>query len=290
MKKHLISGFLFLFFLTALTSFGQVGIGTTTPDASAELEVKSTNKGVLLPRVTSTASVTSTSEGLIVYQTNAPAGLYIYKSGAWVQLATTSDITSVTGAAGPTGPIGPTGETGPAGLPGTGAIIPYASGLPIVMTSISGGLVGTTSLVGFGNSTTGILSLGGVIDLTGAAGLLSNMAFSVPRAGTITSISAYFSNTLALSLIGSTVTVTAQLFSSATPDNTFTAIPGALVTLAPPFTGIVAVGQVSNGITTGLSIPVTAQTRLLMVYSITSAGLSLINTVSGYASGGVSIN
>lgn len=158
------------------------------------------------------------------------------------------------------------------------------------MTTIAGGLAGTTSLIGFGSSATGISLVGGVIDLTGTlVGPLINFAFSAPRAGTITSIAAYFSNTIALALVGTTITITAQLYSSDTPDNTFTAIPGAVVTLAPPLTGIVGLGAISNGITTGLSIPVTPQTRLLLVFSATAAGVTLINTVTGYASGGLSI-
>ncbi len=111
----------------------------------------------------------------------------------------------------------------------------------------------------------------------------------MPTAGIITSIAAYFSTASALSLVGTTVTITAQLYQSATPDNTFSPVPGAVVTLAPALTGVVAIGTISNGIVTGLSIPVTAQTRLLMVYSITANGMTLINTVSGYASGGVAI-
>ncbi|WP_289306511.1 exosporium glycoprotein BclB-related protein [Paenibacillus terrae] len=151
-------------------------------------------------------------------------------------------------------------------------------------------MVGTTSLIGFGSSATGISLLGGVIDLTGTlVGPLINFAFSVPRDGVITSIAGYFSTTAALTLVGSTVTITAQLFSSTTPDNTFTAVPGATVTLAPPLTGIIALGTISNGITTGLAIPVTAQTRLLLVFSATATGLSLVNTVVGYASAGITI-
>ncbi len=120
--------------------------------------------------------------------------------------------------------------------------------------------------------------------------MLLNFAFSVPRDGTITSIAAYFSLTTAEALVGSTVTVTAQLWSSSTPDNTFTPVPGTLVVLSPQLTGIVALGTISNGIATGLSIPVTAQTRYILVFSTTSAGVSLINTTSGYASGGITIN
>jgi BclB C-terminal domain-containing protein len=150
-------------------------------------------------------------------------------------------------------------------------------------------LVGTSSLIGFGTAATGVNILTGTIDLTGGPGVLINEAFSVPRDGTITSIAAYFSTTLALTLVGTTVTITAQLYESTTPDNTFTAIPGAVVTLAPPLTGVLAIGTVSSGIATGLSIPVTPETRLLLVFSSTAAGLDLLTTVAGYASAGVNI-
>ncbi|WP_339242383.1 exosporium glycoprotein BclB-related protein [Paenibacillus sp. FSL R5-0517] len=198
--------------------------------------------------------------------------------------------TGDTGLTGATGIMGVTGSTGVTGATGSGAIIPFASGGPAILTTIAGGLVGTTSLIGFGSSATGVSILGGTIDLTGTVvGPLINFAFSVPRDGVITSIAAYFSTTAALALVGSTVTITAQLFSSPTPDNAFTAVPGAIVTLAPPLTGIIALGSISNGITTGLAIPVTAETRLLLVFSATATGLSLVNTVVGYASGGVNI-
>ncbi|MGN7351501.1 exosporium glycoprotein BclB-related protein [Paenibacillus amylolyticus] len=199
-------------------------------------------------------------------------------------------VAGATGVTGAAGLAGVTGSTGVTGATGSGAIIPFASGGPAILTTVLGGLVGTTSLIGFGSSATGVSILGGTIDLTGTiVGPLINFAFSVPRDGVITSIAAYFSTTAALALVGSTVTITAQLFSSPTPDNAFTAVPGAVVTLAPPLTGIIALGSISNGITTGLAIPVTAQTRLLLVFSATATGLSLVNTVVGYASGGVNI-
>ncbi len=192
----------------------------------------------------------------------------------------------MTGATG----FGLTGVTGPTGATGSGAIIPFASGLPVALTTILGGLVGTSSMVGFGSSATGVSIVGGIIDLTGAAGTLLNFAFSVPRDGTITSIAAFFSTTVALSLVGSTIEITAQLYSSPTPNNSFTAVPGAVVTLAPPLTNILAIGEISNGISSGLAIPVTAGTRLLLLFSATATGISLINTVAGYASAGLTID
>ena len=184
----------------------------------------------------------------------------------------------------------PTGPTGPTGAAGTGAIIPFASGLPISLTTIVGGLAGIPAFVGFGSSAPGLTVLGSTINITNASGTLSNFAFQVPRAGIITSFSAFFSTTAALSLIGSTVTVNAQIYQSATPDNVFSPIAGTLISLAPSLTGVIAIGTLLNGVLTGLNIPVAAQTRLMLVFSATASGLTLVNTVAGYASAGLSIN
>ncbi|MFC3746004.1 exosporium glycoprotein BclB-related protein [Paenibacillus sp. GCM10012306] len=158
------------------------------------------------------------------------------------------------------------------------------------MTTIAGGLIGSTSLVGFGSSVTGVSAAGGSIDLTGSSGTLLNFAFQCSRPGTITSIAAFFSTTSGLSLVGSSITITAQLYRSATPNNSFIPIPGASVTLAPALTGIVPTGQISNGLSSGLSIAVAAQDSLLMVFSSTASGLSLLNTIGGYARAGVTIS
>jgi len=74
-----------------------VGVGTTAPDASAALDIVSSNKGALLPRVASTSSITSPATGLIVYQTGGTAGFY-YNAGTpgapnWQQLATAAGAT-----------------------------------------------------------------------------------------------------------------------------------------------------------------------------------------------------
>ena len=51
--------------------FAQVGIGTTSPDASAALDVSATDKGFLMPRMTTTqrTSIASPATGLQVYDT-----------------------------------------------------------------------------------------------------------------------------------------------------------------------------------------------------------------------------
>ncbi len=84
---------LFLFLSTGL--FAQTGIGTTTPDASAKLDVYSDNKGFLPPRVTLTSgtdntTIASPATGLLVYNTGNNAGLvagYYYWNGtSWLPL------------------------------------------------------------------------------------------------------------------------------------------------------------------------------------------------------------
>ena len=84
MKRKLT--ILTVLFLAATTFVqAQVGIGTTTPAASSALDVTSTTRGVLIPRMSSAqrTAITSPAEGLMVYQLNAPVGLWMFISGAW---------------------------------------------------------------------------------------------------------------------------------------------------------------------------------------------------------------
>ncbi|OMD77164.1 exosporium glycoprotein BclB-related protein [Paenibacillus odorifer] len=240
---------------------------------------------------TGTAGVTGATGSAGATGATGTAGVTGATGTAGVTGATgTAGATGATGTAGATGATGTAGVTGATGATGSGAIIPYSSGLPVAMTTVLGGLLNTSSAVGFGSSATNISITGGTIDLTGAAGTLLNFAFSVPRTGTLTSMAAYFSATASVSLVGSTVTITAQLYRSTTPNNTFTAVPGALVTLSPPLTGLIALGTISSGNTTGLSIPVTVGERLLLVFTSTvTAGIDVATTVAGYASAGVTI-
>lgn len=92
----LIIGFLFSIQLIA-----QTGIGTATPNASAKLDVSSTDKGFLPPRVTLTAANTfspivgtsSTATGLLVYNLGSvglQAGYYYWNGANWATIATAS--------------------------------------------------------------------------------------------------------------------------------------------------------------------------------------------------------
>ncbi len=93
--------------LSASSVFAQnVGIGTSTPNASAKLEITDANRGVLIPRVALTATnaagpVTAPATSLLVYNTatdgitpnNVTPGYYYWDATQWVRFlnAETSD-------------------------------------------------------------------------------------------------------------------------------------------------------------------------------------------------------
>ncbi len=68
---------------------GSSGIGTTTPDASSILEVKSTTQGILIPRMTANQknAIVSPALGLMVFQTNGASGFYYYDGSKWAAVS-----------------------------------------------------------------------------------------------------------------------------------------------------------------------------------------------------------
>jgi len=77
--------------------YSQLGINTENPDTSSELHIYSTDKGILIPRVDLTASlsdpspVSSPAEGLLIYNigSNAAKGFYFWKpTSGWTLLGT----------------------------------------------------------------------------------------------------------------------------------------------------------------------------------------------------------
>ena len=89
--------FLFVFSVSIYTNAqtntfpttGSAGIGTTAPIASALLEIKSTTKGLLIPKMTQTQrnAIVSPATGLMIYQTNGTSGFYYYSGTAWTQIS-----------------------------------------------------------------------------------------------------------------------------------------------------------------------------------------------------------
>ncbi len=119
--KLITTGFLCMF---SIISYGQnnVGIGTTTPDPSAVLEMESTNKGVLVPRMTSAqrVAIVAPVDALLVYDTDIDCFYYFVTATGWQNLC--AGAVGPTGPQGPAGPAGPNGAQGPQGVPGVNGI------------------------------------------------------------------------------------------------------------------------------------------------------------------------
>ena len=83
--------YLFFLFITTI-SFSQIGIGTTTPDASSALDLSSITSGLLIPRMIESdrVGITNPATGLMVYQTDATAGFYYYDGATWAGLGDTT--------------------------------------------------------------------------------------------------------------------------------------------------------------------------------------------------------
>lgn len=92
--KHI---FLILLFIFSVDGLAQTGIGTTSPNPSAKLDVYATDKGFLPPRVnltsaTDAATIASPAVGLLVYNMGSAglqAGYYYWNGSSWSTIATT---------------------------------------------------------------------------------------------------------------------------------------------------------------------------------------------------------
>jgi len=78
--RTLATLFIILFSFSGINA--QVGIGTTSPDASAILEVKSSDKGLLPPRIVDVDDISSPVEGLLIYDLNAKCMRY-FNGSVW---------------------------------------------------------------------------------------------------------------------------------------------------------------------------------------------------------------
>jgi len=208
MIRKTITTVLFLL-LSVYFGYSQQGVSInllgTPPDNSAMLDISSSAKGLLIPRLTQAQklAIVSPANGLLIYQTDVigQIGFWYYDATipAWVQpigpmgptgptgstgIQGPTGIAGSTGSAGPTGPSGADGATGSQGPTGaigvTGAIGPIgptgadgATG-PIGLTGVTGAM-GTTGPQGQigptgANGATGGIGLTGPIGPTGATG------------------------------------------------------------------------------------------------------------------------
>ena len=110
--RHILKYLFTLFAIFLITELlqAQTGIGTTTPNASAKLDIYSTNKGFLPPRIallsnTDVATISSPATGLVVYNTNTAGtapnnvtpGYYYWNGSAWINLIGSSTSNSIIG-------------------------------------------------------------------------------------------------------------------------------------------------------------------------------------------------
>jgi uncharacterized protein (TIGR02145 family) len=123
-----------------------VGINPTgaAADPSAALDVASTNKGVLVPRMTEAEkiAIASPANGLLIYQTDGVTGFWYYNGSIWVQ------------SVGPQGPTGVPGPQGATGLLTSGAVAgntPYWNGSAWVVNNSN--IYNNGAGVGIGTST-----------------------------------------------------------------------------------------------------------------------------------------
>lgn len=158
-----------LLFSNLLKAQNNVGIGIPNPDASAVLHLEATDKGLLVPRMTTAqrTAIAAPANGLLVYDTDFGCFFYFATASGWTSLCQLSGPTGATGAQGNAGTPGPTGDTGPQGVAGTNG----TNG-----TTGLDGNTGATGAAGVPGATgdtgaTGAAGTPGVAGVTGATGL-----------------------------------------------------------------------------------------------------------------------
>ncbi len=180
MKKQLFFIVVAIITISSLKAQNNVGIGTTTPDASSIVDMQSTSKGMLVPRMTTAQrlAIVSPANSLLVYDTNFDCYYYyVTATTAWVSLCSAgSGATGPTGAngangaTGATGIDGATGTTGVAGATGNTGAIGTTGPTGIDGATGATGTIGSTGPTG-NNGSTGPTGPTGAIGSTGPTGV-----------------------------------------------------------------------------------------------------------------------
>jgi len=183
------------------------------------------------------------------------------------------------------GERGPRGERGESGS-GANAILPFASGRPIELTTECGDTRGHGALLGFGNAATTPMPLRSAIDISGGPGMNLDFAFCVPHNCHVTSMSAFFSTVLPVDARCG-VRIFAELYHNDGHDNVFKPLEGTRLELEPRLCDRNCKTGVSVHARRGdMSVRVREGSRVMMVFYAKSKE---VHTVVGYASAGIVI-
>ena len=114
-KKAILISFLLI--IAATFTQAQVGIGTTTPDASAALDITARGSviGLLLPRLTTTqrdATIKSPTAGLVIYNSSINALQVSISGSLWLNVFNSTTSAAASGTTTSTGRVG-IGTTSP---------------------------------------------------------------------------------------------------------------------------------------------------------------------------------
>ncbi|MGB3076454.1 MAG: hypothetical protein WBB36_14090 [Chitinophagales bacterium] len=283
----------------------------TPANLSSMLDVSSTTTGVLIPRMTSAQknSIASPATGLLMYQTDAPSGFYLYNGSHWLALLADSSIAGgdLTGKL-PNLTIAAISTAGnhavaainagssvinPAklgsGIPSAAKFLrgdgtwntanaPYAISMGsgssrIGLTTSASGVSDSVALIGFQAAVNKMVNINGgsYID---PSGTFPMVAVPVPINGTVTSFSFFFRiTTPTIQFFSGTHTFHAQLYYIAPPPSNligseqFYPVTGATVSinLTTATGGIGIMGETLTANISGLSFPLTAGSRLVVL-------------------------
>ncbi|MEG0984000.1 exosporium glycoprotein BclB-related protein [Algoriella sp.] len=267
--------------------YAQVGIGTTDPKATLEVSKSLINEntstdGIIAPKLTKiqlankTAGTYGTNQiGSILYITDISGtisgpslnqvteinsiGYYYFSGTKWSSFNTNNSIGS--------------------------SVIPLNSINASVATTILGGLIGTSTVLGPGVSKTGISLTGTTLNLLGDA---NGAAITLPRNCIIRSISFNHYTSAAISLIGSTLSLHLQIYKANAVSNAYEPILNTLV--SNELTGLISLGHMASNSISNLNIPLAANDKIVVLISATATGLSLINTSTGFVSASIGLD